>query len=111
MLVSLAGVSAMACGTYEVTGWVRAEAVSRFRLVVAEGTASETVFAPASEEVEARLYPYKDAFIKAHVLIPRRFNGTRAAFTKVANIEIVAPDPLRPASASRYRLKAKRVCE
>ncbi|MCM2278852.1 MAG: hypothetical protein NDJ89_12325 [Oligoflexia bacterium] len=107
-LLCLASRGAFACGIYELTGWVRAQG-EELRIVTAEATASETRFTPVAR-AQHRLLPYRDAFVRAEVLLRQPLDGTRASVAEVRSIELAVPDPLHAAQNTGYALKKKRPC-
>ena len=100
---------ALACGVYELNGTVRQNEAGT-RVVVAEGTMSETSFTFTRRE-ELKLLPYKDAPIRTSVLILTPFNGTRAKVEKIESVDFRVPDPLRSAADSNYRVKQSLNCD
>lgn len=99
---------AFACGVYELNGIVRFDH-SEYRIIVNEGTMSESIFAALPTEA-VKLFPFQNAPVKAEVFVLEPFHGTRARISEIRSVELRVPDPLHPALDTRYSLKLKMDC-
>lgn len=100
---------ANACGLYEVYGWVRGEEL-KYKLVLAEKSKSEMVFTPTFQ-ASSKLYPYKNAFVHAKILVKEKFDGMKAKIEKVESIELAVPDPAQLMNRNELQQVKKNPCE
>lgn len=97
----------MACGIYQINGVVRSSKTG-YKIVVAEGSKSETVFSSSHRE-EVKLFPYIGLPVSTSVMVLKPFDGTRAQIEKIQSIDLRAPDPLK-GNDSRFELAKKMNC-
>lgn len=102
--------SAWACGLYEVTGVVR-KSGEDIRIVVAEGSNSQTVFAATGIIERNRLLTFANLYVKATVSLTRPINGTEAVFDRIESIAPVVPDPLNSAKNELYVRTKQAACQ
>jgi len=106
---ALAAGPAQACGEYEVTASVRVSD-REVRLVVAEGTKSQTSLTARGGAAEATLIGFKDRMVKVLVVLSSPMNGTEGVIDSVRSVAPAAPDLLKGAASQRMVQTKKAAC-